>query len=93
MGMILLIYRAVYSLLTLYMMLILLAWLGPWIQLDLHGRRLRWIRTLTEPLTSRLRQWMSGFGPIDLSPVAALFLVWIIRQFALLVIEGMAAGR
>ena len=93
MGMIALIQRAVYSLLTLYMMLILLAWLGPWLQLDLNGRRLRWIRTLTEPLTSRLRKWMSGLGPLDLSPVAALFLVWVIRQFALLVIEGMVSGQ
>ena len=74
--------QAVYSLFTLYMLLILLSWFGPWLQLDLHGGRFRWIRLLTEPLIERLRRLLPPMGPIDFGPVAALFLVWLVRTFA-----------
>ncbi len=71
--------RAIQSLLTLYMLLILLRWLGPWIQLDLYSRRLRWIPALTDPFLNRLRSVMPPLGPIDLAPLVGVLLLWLLR--------------
>ena len=74
--------RAVYSGLTLYMLLILLRWVAPWLQLDLHSRRLRWMFQLTDPLIDALRRVLPPMGPMDFGPIAALFVVWIVRTLS-----------
>ncbi len=71
--------RAIYSLLTLYMILILLRWAAPWLQLDLYSRRLSWIKRLTDPLISLVRRFLPPVGPVDFAPFGALFLVWVVR--------------
>lgn len=71
-------FRAVYSVITLYMLLILVRWLGAYLELDLYGR-LRWVRRLTDPLLDLLRRVVPPMGPIDLSPLAALGLLWLLR--------------
>lgn len=48
--------RAVNSLLTLYMMMILLRWLAPWLQVDVYRRSLRWMWRLTDPLINAMRR-------------------------------------
>lgn len=75
--------RAVYSVLTLYMLLILLRWLAPWLQFDVYDRRIRWAWRLTDPLISTLRRVLPPMGPVDFGPVAALFVVWVVRIVAL----------
>lgn len=65
---------------TLYMMMILLRWLGPWLELDLHGRRWAWIPRLTDPLLHRLRRILPHMGPFDFAPIAAVLLVWLARE-------------
>lgn len=70
--------RTVYSLLTLYMMLILLRWLGPWLQLDIYGRW-RWLGRLTDPLVNKIRRFLPPVGSMDFAPLGAVFLVWIVR--------------
>ena len=71
--------RAAYSVATLYMLLILLRWLAPWIELDLETRWLRWIPRVVDPFLNLLRRVLPPMGPADLSPLAALFVVWVIR--------------
>ncbi len=83
--------RAVYSGLTLYMLLILLRWISPWLQLDLRNRRLRWVTRLTDPLIDGLRRVLPPMGPMDFGPVAALFVVWVVRSISV-VLLGQAAS-
>lgn len=72
--------RAFVSLTTLYMLLILLRWVGAWIELDLHNPRLRWIPVLTDPLIGWVRRILPAMGPFDFAPLAALLGVWLLRE-------------
>ena len=73
------IYSAVYSALTLYMLLILLRWTAVYLELDLDMPRLKWIRKLTDPLIDLMRRILPSMGPMDYGPLAALMAVWIVR--------------
>lgn len=75
-------YRVIYDVFTLYMLLILLTWVGPMLSLELKSGRLRWIPRLTEPLIAKMRQLLPSMGPFDFGPVAALLLVWLVREIA-----------
>ncbi len=71
--------RITHSILTLYMMLILLRWFGPWLSLEVTAGRLAWVARLTDPLITRLRRVLPNMGPVDFGPIAALVLVWLVR--------------
>ncbi|MCX6374426.1 MAG: YggT family protein, partial [Armatimonadetes bacterium] len=75
--------RTLNAILTIYMMLILLRWLAPWLQLDTFDRRIRWAWRFTDPLIKFMRRILPPMGPVDFGPVAALFIVFIIRLVAL----------
>ncbi len=75
--------RALNALLTIYMMLILLRWLAPWLQLDVFNRWLRWAWRLTDPLINAMRRMLPPMGPIDFAPLAALFTVFLFRLIVL----------
>jgi len=65
--------------LTLYMMAILLRWLAPWIELDVHSPRLRWLPRLTDPLINLMRRILPPMGPMDWGPIAAVISIWMLR--------------
>ena len=75
--------RALNTLLTIYMMLIILRWLAPWLQLDAFNRWLRWTWRLTDPLINAMRRVLPPMGPIDFAPPAALFAVFFVRLIVL----------
>ena len=75
--------RTLNAILTIYMMLILLRWLAPWLQLDTFDRRIRWAWRFTDPLINALRRILPPMGPIDFGPIAALFIVFVIRLMVL----------
>lgn len=83
--------RIAYSVLTLYMMLILLRWFGPWLGLEVTAGRLAWVARLTDPLITRLRKVLPHMGPVDFGPLAALVLVWFVRILSLRILEDMAS--
>ena len=83
--------RTIGSLLTLYMMMILLRWTASWLQLDAHDRRVRWMWRLTDPLINAIRRVLPPMGPMDFGPLAALFVVWVVRAVAVGLL--MAGGR
>lgn len=72
--------RAVYNLLTLYMLAILLRWIGAWIGLEMEYGRWRFIARITDPVLNRVRGILPSMGPVDFSPIASLFVVWILRE-------------
>ncbi len=80
------------SALTLYMMLILLRWLAPWLELDLYGGRLRWIPAVVDPVVVPIRRVLPAMGPLDFGPLAALFLVLIIRLIVVPVLITVLLG-
>ena len=72
--------RLIYSGLTLYMLVILTRWLGPWLELDVEYGRLRWVTLLTQPLYSQIRKVLPPLGPMDFVPIVALLIVYFIRS-------------
>ena len=75
--------RAVYSVITLYMMVILLHWFGAWLSLKVDSGRLRWIALASDPLVKRMRQVLPPMGPVDFAPLASLVALWLIRQVSI----------
>lgn len=75
--------RAVYSLLTLYMMLVLLRWLASYLELDLYSARWRWIPQCVDPLVKPIRRALPALGPVDFGPLAALIALWFARELIL----------
>ncbi len=71
--------RAIQAAITLYMLLILLRWLAPWIHLEIHARRWRWIPALTDPFLNQLRRILPPLGPFDFAPLIAVLLLWLAR--------------
>jgi len=70
---------AIYCVLTLYMMALLLRWLGPWLELEFHGPVLRAIPAITDPLIQLMKRVLPHMGPMDFSPLAAVMSVFILR--------------
>ena len=71
--------QTINSALTLYMMAILLRWLGPWLEVDLRRGVVRFVPTMADPLIELMRRVIPNMGPMDWSPIAALASVWIVR--------------
>ncbi|MBX7256783.1 MAG: YggT family protein [Candidatus Hydrogenedentes bacterium] len=71
--------RAIYSLLTLYMMLVLLRWLASYLEIDLYSARWRWIPQCVDPFLKPIRRALPSLGPVDFGPLAALVVLWFAR--------------
>jgi len=90
-DMLALLVRLVYAVGTLYMMAIILRWLGPWLDLDLYSRRLAWLRIITDPLIGAIRGVLPTLGPMDFAPLIALLAVWIARSLAIAMLMSLHA--
>jgi len=75
--------HALASALTLYMVLLLLRWVGPWIELDFQRPWIRFIAKATDPLINFLRRRLPPLGPADWSPLIAVMSVWLVRALLL----------
>lgn len=69
----------IYCGLTLYMMAILLRWLGPWLELEFTGPILGLLPKATDPLVEFMKRVLPNMGPMDFSPMAAVMCVYIVR--------------
>ena len=78
----LLLARFVASGMTLYMLLILIRWLGSYLELDFYDSRLRWIPRAVDPLLRIIRKTLPPLGPFDAGPVLALLGLWLVRECA-----------
>lgn len=74
-----LILSIIYCSLTLYMMALLLRWLGPWLELEFHGAILRLLPAITDPFIRLMKRALPPMGPMDWSPLAAVISVFILR--------------
>ena len=68
----------IFSALTLYMIALMLRWLGPFIQLEFGGV---WsvIPRVSDPLIGLAKRALPDMGPVDWSPVAAVVGIYIVR--------------
>jgi len=83
--------RVVYAVCTFYMMLVLLRWFGPWINVDFESPRLRWAKVIVDPPLNKIREILPPMGPIDFfSPLTLLVLVWVFRT---LFIQGLIPAQ
>jgi len=81
---------ALYCGITLYMLMILVRWFGPYIQLDFYDSRLRWIASAVDPLLRTIRKLAPAFGPVDIGPLFAILLLWIVRTVAVGALSGVS---
>jgi YggT family protein len=81
--------HVVYSVFTLYMMGIVLRWLGPWIGYDLTLSRMRWSCRIIDPMLDRMRRVLPPMGPMDFGPIATLLAVWVARTLLVRMLVGM----
>lgn len=77
----------IYDVFTLYMLALLLRWMGPFISLDLEQGRLRWLPRITDPLVSRIRKTLPSLGPVDFSPMVAVLLIWFLREITIALVS------
>lgn len=72
-------FSIIYCGLTLYMMALLLRWLGPWLELEFSGPLLGVLPRITDPLFQWMKRILPPMGPMDWSPLAAVMSVFILR--------------
>ncbi len=65
----------IFSLLNLYTILILIRVLSSWIPNSREYQIVQFLIIITEPLLGRLRKILPQAGGVDLSPIAAIFLL------------------
>ncbi len=80
--------RAVFSGITLYMIIVMIRWLGPWISFETDYGRWRWVATITDPLIGRIRRVLPNLGPVDFGPIIVLLGLWFVRTLAVTIILG-----
>jgi uncharacterized protein YggT (Ycf19 family) len=83
--------RVTHSAISIYMILVLLRWLGPWIGLEMSYGRWRWIARVTDPLINRVRQIIPNLGPVDFGPIATVFILWFVRVLLVSIFLDVAA--
>ena len=78
------------TILFLYMWVVIISALMSWVNPDPYNPIVRTLRSLTEPVFYKIRQWIPFvvIGGIDLSPIAVLLLI----QFAQIVIVNSLYG-
>ena len=68
------------SAITLYMMVVLLRWTAPWLEVNLYSARWNWVTRSTDPLLVWVRKLLPPMGgTFDWAPPALLLALWILR--------------
>lgn len=80
--------RAVFSGITLYMIIVMIRWLGPWIGFETDYGRWRWVGAVTDPLIGRIRRVLPNLGPVDFGPIVTLLGLWFVRTLSVSLILG-----
>lgn len=68
-----------HSALTLCMMAVLFRWAAPWLEVDVYRGYFRWLPGTIDPAINALRRALPPMGAIDLTPMVAIGILWILR--------------
>lgn len=71
------------GLLTLYQYVLLANVIISWVHADPYNPIVRFVYRITDPLLNRIRRHMPDTGMIDLSPMVAFALIFIIKKVVL----------
>ena len=71
--------NALYSVISLYMLAILVSWTAPFLSFELRRGPLVWVRQCTEPYIKMVRGILPDLGPFDAAPLVSLLLVYVLR--------------
>jgi len=72
--------KLVYELLSIYKYILLGSVIISWVNADPYNPIVRFVRSITEPLLGRIRQFMPDTGMLDLSPLVAFFAIQLIQS-------------
>ena len=72
--------KLVYELLSIYKYILLGSVIISWVNADPYNPIVRFIRSITEPLLAKIRQFMPDTGMLDLSPLVAFFAIHLIQS-------------
>jgi YggT family protein len=67
------------ALLDIYSLVVLVAVVSSWIQVDPRNPIIAAVRSVTEPVLGPIRQFMPDMGGIDFSPMVLLLLLRVLR--------------
>lgn len=67
------------GLLTVYKYVLLAAVVISWVNPDPYNPIVSFIYRVTEPLLARIRRMLPAFGPVDLSPLVAFALIYVVQ--------------
>jgi len=67
--------------LTLYMWVIIIAALISWVNPDPYNPIVRFLYSVTEPVLSRIRRFVSFRIGIDISPIIAILIILFLQRF------------
>jgi YggT family protein len=67
-----------------YMWIIIVASLISWVSPDPYNPIVRFLYRVTEPVLRPIRRLIGGtLGPIDISPIVVIFVIFLIRKFVM----------
>lgn len=70
----------VLELLTIYKYILLGSVVISWVNADPYNPIVRFVRSITEPVLGKIRQFMPDTGMLDLSPLVAFFIIHLIQS-------------
>jgi YggT family protein len=85
--------KFIYVLTSLYTLVILLYILSSWVRLPYSiwlNRIQRFLYDVSEPYLRLFRRLLPSFGGLDLSPMVAVFVLWIVEQLVIRLIDNYA---
>jgi YggT family protein len=68
-----------YGLLSIYLLLIFMRIVFSWGMVSYTNRLMRFLVNATEPLLGPLRKILPTLGPMDISPIVAVLLIWLFQ--------------
>lgn len=83
----------IYVLTSLYTLVILLYIISSWVRLPYSiwmNRIQRFLYDVCEPYLRLFRRVLPSFGALDLSPMVAIFVLWIVEQIVVRLIDNYA---
>jgi len=75
--------RIIYTVITLYMLLVMLKWTSPALGIDEEKGIWSLVQKCTAPPIKMMKQFIPSVGPIDLAPLAVVLALWFIRTIVL----------
>ena len=74
------------SLFMLYSLLIVARSFMPWVGINPYHPVAQWLYRLTEPILAPIRNMMPPTGTLDWSPMIAIIVLIILRQFVMMIL-------